>query len=69
LNHENSISLELTEENYLTLAIKAYQERIPVTCSGDFVKEGGYCVVKNLRELGLMVELEETTEERDLDLV
>ncbi|MCU0544294.1 MAG: hypothetical protein MUE44_19305 [Oscillatoriaceae cyanobacterium Prado104] len=49
------ISLELTGDN-LNLAVKAYQERIPVTCSGDFVKEGGYFVATNLREFGLMLE-------------
>jgi hypothetical protein len=62
------IYLELTDNN-LKRAIAAYQERIPVTCSGDFVKKGGCFVAKNLREFGLMVELEETTEERNLDLV
>lgn len=50
------ISLELTEENYLNLAVKAYQERIPVTCTGDFVKEGGYFAANNLREFALMLE-------------
>ena len=49
------IHLEL-KENDFNLAVKAYQERIPVTCGGDFVKEGGYFAVKNLREFALMVE-------------
>ena len=49
------IYLEL-KENDFNLALKAYQERIPVTCGGDFVKEGGYFAVKNLREFALMVE-------------
>ena len=49
------IYLEL-KENDFNLAVKAYQERIPVTCGGDFVKEGGYFAVKNLREFALMVE-------------
>lgn len=44
------------KENDFNLARKAYQERIPVTCGGDFVKEGGYFAVKNLREFALMVE-------------
>ncbi|WP_293134268.1 hypothetical protein [Microcoleus sp. bin38.metabat.b11b12b14.051] len=47
------IYLELPE-NDLILAQKAYQERIPVTCGGDFVKEGGYFVGKTLREFALM---------------
>ncbi|WP_293144245.1 MULTISPECIES: hypothetical protein [unclassified Microcoleus] len=49
------IYLEL-KENDFNLAVKAYQERIPVICGGDFVKEGGYFAVKNLREFVLMVE-------------
>ncbi len=49
------IYLEL-KENDFNLALKAYQERIPVTCGGDFVKDGGYFVVKNLREFALMAE-------------
>jgi len=51
------ISLEL-QDNDLILALKAYQERIPVTCGGDFVKESGYFVGKNLREFALMAEEE-----------
>ncbi|NJM62251.1 MAG: hypothetical protein HC849_21900 [Oscillatoriales cyanobacterium RU_3_3] len=61
------IALELTENN-LNLALQAYQERIPVTCRGDFVKEGEYFVVKNLREFGLMVEAEEKRDESAIDL-
>ena len=49
------IHLEL-KENDFNLALKAYQQRIPITCGGDFVKEGGYFAVKNLREFALMVE-------------
>ncbi len=49
------IYLEL-KENDLILAEKAYQERIPVTCGGDFVKEGGYFVGKTLREFALMAQ-------------
>ena len=49
------IHLEL-KENDFNLALKAYQERIPITCGGDFVKEGGYFAVKNLREFALMME-------------
>lgn len=60
------ITLELTEKK-LNLAVQAYQERIPVTCRGDFVKEGEYFVVKNLREFGLMVEAEEKEDESAID--
>ncbi len=51
------IYLELKEKDF-DLALTAYQERIPVTCGGDFVKEGGYLAVKNLREFALMAEEE-----------
>lgn len=51
------ISLDLPENDWI-LALKAYQERIPVTCGGDFVKEGGYFVGKNLRDFALMAEEE-----------
>jgi hypothetical protein len=36
----------LAEPDY-NLAIKAYQERIPVICSGDLSKEGEAFVLKN----------------------
>ena len=49
------IYLELPE-NDLILALKAYQERIPVICGGDFVKEGKYFVGKNVRDFALMAE-------------
>ncbi|NJK76629.1 MAG: hypothetical protein HC942_24845 [Microcoleus sp. SU_5_6] len=61
------IAFELTENN-LNLALQAYQERIPVTCRGDFLKEDGYFVVQNLREFGLMVESEEKGDESTIDL-
>ncbi|MFS8118885.1 MAG: hypothetical protein ACMG55_10395 [Microcoleus sp.] len=51
------IYLEL-QDNDLILALKAYQERIPVTCGGDFVKESGYFVGENLRNFALMAEEE-----------
>ena len=49
------IYIELPENDWI-LALKAYQERIPVTCGGDFVKEGGYFVGKNLRDFALMAQ-------------
>jgi hypothetical protein len=49
------IYLEL-QDNDLILALKAYQERIPVICGGDFVKEGKYFAGKNLRNFALMAE-------------
>ncbi len=49
------IYLEL-KENDFNLAVKAYQERIPVTCAGDLVKEGGSFVMQNVQGFALMVE-------------
>ncbi|MGL5059639.1 MAG: hypothetical protein ACRC62_06625 [Microcoleus sp.] len=49
------ISLELKGVDR-TLALKAYQERIPAICCGDLQKEGEYFVMKNLRNFALMVE-------------
>ena len=46
------------KENDLILALKADQERIPVICGGDFVKEGKYFVGKNVRDFALMAEEE-----------
>lgn len=35
------------------LAVKAYQERVPVVVTGDFIKEGDAFVLKNPRNFGL----------------
>lgn len=40
------IGVSLTEPEY-TLAIKAYQELLPVVCTGDLIKEHGSFVLKN----------------------
>lgn len=47
------INIELDEPEY-TLAIKAYQERLSVVCSGDLIKEGSYFVLKNLHNFVLV---------------
>lgn len=39
------IHLELRESDY-QLALKAYEERSAVTCSGDLIKEDGYFLLK-----------------------
>ncbi|HAA33479.1 MAG TPA: hypothetical protein DCE56_44355 [Cyanobacteria bacterium UBA8553] len=46
------IHVQLSEPEY-TLAIKAYQERLPVICSGDLIKEGSEFVLKNPRHFAL----------------
>lgn len=46
------INLYLREPDY-TLAVKAYQERLPVFCTGDLIKEGDTFVLKNPRNLAL----------------
>lgn len=43
------IKTEFTDHNYI-LAIKAYQERLPVVCMGDLVKENDMFILKNPRD-------------------
>ena len=43
------IKTELIDHDYI-LAIKSYQERLPVRCTGDLVKEDNIFILKNLRE-------------------
>ena len=42
------INIELADHDYL-LAIKAYQERLAVVCTGDLIKEDNIFVLKNPR--------------------
>jgi hypothetical protein len=46
------IHVDLHQPDY-HLAIKAYQERIPVVCSGDLSKQGEAFVLKNPRNFAL----------------
>jgi hypothetical protein len=46
------IQTELFNHDYI-LAIKAYQERLPITCTGDLIKEDSCFVLKNPRNLAL----------------
>ena len=55
VNKLRKIYVELKETD-CKLALKAYQDRIPVTCGGDLVKEGGYLVMQNVQGFALMVE-------------
>ncbi|MEQ9486652.1 hypothetical protein [Coleofasciculus sp. F4-SAH-05] len=43
------IKAELFEHDYIK-AIKAYQERLPVSCIGDLIKEGNVFILKNPRQ-------------------
>jgi hypothetical protein len=40
------VKIELIERDYI-LAVKAYQERLPVTCTGDLTKENNIFILKN----------------------
>jgi hypothetical protein len=40
------IHTELADRDYI-LALKAYQERLPVYCTGDLIKENGTFILKN----------------------
>lgn len=47
------IYIDLGEPEY-TQAFKAYQERLPVICTGDLIKEGNYLVLKNIRNFNFL---------------
>ncbi len=46
------IKTELADKDYI-LAIKSYQERLPVFCTGDLIKENQVFIVKNTRNFTL----------------
>lgn len=43
------IYTELTDHDYI-IALKAYQERLPVYCTGDLIKENGTFILKNAHQ-------------------
>ena len=51
------INLEVSGSDY-HLAVKAYEERSPVTCFGDLIKENDCFVLKNPRDFVLLTEAE-----------
>ncbi|NET46403.1 hypothetical protein [Okeania sp. SIO2B3] len=53
INKLKKIETELFDRDYI-LAIKAYQERLPVSCSGDLVKENNSFVLKNISNFKLL---------------
>jgi hypothetical protein len=50
------IHTELVDRDYI-LALKAYQERLPVYCTGDLIKENGVFVLKNPHQFSLDVHM------------
>lgn len=46
------IKMELADKDYI-LAIKAYQERLPVFCTGDLIKNNQVFILKNSRNFTL----------------
>ena len=48
----HKIKTELTGYEYI-LAIKAYQERLPITCTGELMKENNLFMLKNNHSLAL----------------
>ncbi|MGK7928682.1 MAG: hypothetical protein AB4290_26175 [Spirulina sp.] len=46
VNKLYKIKTELFDRDYI-LAIKAYQERLPISCQGDLVRENGIFILKN----------------------
>ena len=51
------INLELPDSDY-QLALKAYEDRSPVTCFGDLIKENDCFVLKNPRDFALLTDAE-----------
>jgi hypothetical protein len=47
MNKLERIKMELFDRDYV-VAIRAYQERLPVLCGGDLVKENNGFVLKNV---------------------
>ncbi len=43
------IHTELADRHYI-LALKAYQERLPIYCTGDLIKENNTFTLKNIRQ-------------------
>lgn len=52
VNKLRPIHTELTDRDYI-LALKSYQERLPIYCTGDLIKENGTFILKNPHELSL----------------
>lgn len=46
------IKTELADHDYI-LAIKAYQERLPILCQGDLIKENNIFILKNSQRFSL----------------
>ncbi len=46
------IQTELADYDYI-LAIKAYQERLPIVCTGDLIKENNHFILKNPHNFNL----------------
>ena len=51
------INLELRDADY-QLVVKAYEDRSPVTCFGDLIKENDGFVLKNPRDFALLTDAE-----------
>jgi hypothetical protein len=47
------IYIDLGEPEYAQ-ALKAYQERLPIICKGDLIKEGNSFVLKNIRHFSFL---------------
>lgn len=52
VNKLRPIHTELTDREYI-LALKAYQERLPIYCRGDLIKENGAFILKNPHHFSL----------------
>jgi hypothetical protein len=52
VNKLDPIHTELSDRDYI-LALKAYQQRLPIYCTGDLIKENGTFILKNPHQLKL----------------
>lgn len=52
VNKLRPIHTELASSDYI-LALKAYQERLPIYCTGDLIKENGRFILKNPHHFNL----------------
>jgi len=49
-----TVTLELSGPDH-TLAVRSYEDRIPISCVGELTREGRSWVLKNPREIELIV--------------
>jgi len=54
-----SVSLDLSGTEH-SLAVRSYEERVPISCVGELTREGASWVLRNPREVRLLTENEKS---------